>query len=103
MCFYQGSRKVERTDYNYLFTTSPTTTMSVSPTSVTSDVTVKSDENIALRSIRVVDTMGNTVKIQNYNGNQTEATLNMSDCKKGLYYIQVNNGIETNVVKVIKQ
>lgn len=84
-------------------TKTQTNTLSAYPTTVISDVTVKSDENVALRSIRIVDAMGNTIKVQNYNGNQTEATLNLSNCKKGLYYLQIGNEVETKTVKIIKQ
>lgn len=68
-----------------------------------SNVTVKSTDNTAIKSIRVIGTMGDLVKSQSYGNNCTEANFDLSNCKNGIYYIQVEktNGIET--AKIIKK
>lgn len=77
--------------------------LSVSPASVTSNVTIKISDDSSIKSIKVVSTMGNLVKAKSYNGDCREVNLDLSNCQKGIYYIQVEKttGIET--VKIIKK
>lgn len=78
-------------------------TFSVYPTSVTSDVTIKSEDNVPLKSIKIVSISGDLVKAQQFGNNQTEATFNLSSCRNGIYYMQVETGTETRTVKIIKK
>lgn len=89
--------------YSYLFSRAALNSLSVSPTSVTSDVTIKTTDDSSIKSIKVVSTMGNLVKAKSYNGNCKEVNFDLSNCQKGIYYIQVEktNGIET--AKIIKK
>lgn len=68
-----------------------------------SNVIVKLTDNSAIKSIKVVGTMGDVVKSQSYSNNCTEAHFDLSNCKNGIYYIQVEktNSIET--AKIIKK
>lgn len=68
-----------------------------------SNVTVKSIDESAIKSIRVVGTMGELVKNQLCGNNNMEAKIDLSNCKNGIYYIQVEktNGVET--AKIIKK
>lgn len=77
--------------------------ISVYPSTVTSDVTIKSTDESPIKSIKIVGTMGNMVKSKLYSGDCTEANLDLSNCKNGIYYIQVEkaNGVETS--KIIKK
>lgn len=78
-------------------------TFSVYPTSVTSDVTIKSEDNIPLKSVKIVSVSGDLVKAQQFGNSQTEATFNLSSCRNGIYYMQVETGTETRTVKIIKK
>lgn len=78
-------------------------TFSVYPTSVTSDVTIKSEDNVPLKSIKIVSISGDLVKAQQFGNSQTEATFNLSSCRNGIYYMQVETGTETRTVKIIKK
>lgn len=68
-----------------------------------SNVTIKSTDNAAIKIIRVIGTMGDLVKSQAYDNYCTEAYFDLSNCKNGIYYIQVEktNGVET--AKIIKK
>lgn len=68
-----------------------------------SNVTVKSTDDSAIKSIRVIGTMGDLVKSQSYGNNSMEANIDLSNCKNGIYYIQVEKttGVETS--KIIKK
>ena len=68
-----------------------------------SNVTVKSTDNVTIKSIRVIGTMGDLVKSQSYGNNCTETNFDLSNCKNGIYYIQVEkiDGVET--AKIIKK
>lgn len=68
-----------------------------------SNITVKSTDDSAIKSIRVIGTMGDLVKSQSYGNNCTETNFDLSNCKNGIYYIQVEktNGVET--AKIIKK
>lgn len=100
--YYNGT-KTDGISYSYLFTRTLAKSVSVNPTTVTSDVTVKSTDDASIKSIRVVGFMGDLVTAKSYGNNCTEANLDLSNCKKGIYYIQVEktNGVETT--KVIKK
>lgn len=95
--------KTDGISYSYLFTRTLANSVSVTPTTVTSDVTIKSTDDASIKSIRVVGFMGDLVTAKSYSNNCTEANLDLSNCKKGIYYIQVEktNGVETT--KVIKK
>ncbi|WP_195437120.1 T9SS type A sorting domain-containing protein [Parabacteroides goldsteinii] len=100
--YYNGT-KTDGISYSYLFSRTERNKIAVSPTVVTSDVTVKSTDDSAIKSVKIVGTMGDLVKTRSYNGNCTEAQFDLSNCKNGIYYIQVEktNGIET--AKIIKK
>lgn len=100
--YYNGT-KTDGISYSYLFSRALANSVSVNPTTVTSDVTVKSTDDASIKSIRVVGFMGDLVTAKSYSNNCTEANLDLSNCKKGIYYIQVEktNGVETT--KVIKK
>ncbi|MBS1319486.1 MAG: T9SS type A sorting domain-containing protein [Parabacteroides sp.] len=68
-----------------------------------SNITVKSTDDSAIKSIRFIGTMGDLVKSQSYGNNCTETNFDLSNCKNGIYYIQVEktNGVET--AKIIKK
>lgn len=68
-----------------------------------SNVTVKSTDDSAIKSIRVVGTMGDLVKSQSYGNNCTEVNLNLSNCQKGIYYIQVEKTTGVETAKIIKK
>lgn len=100
--YYNGT-KTDGISYSYLFSRTERNKIAVSPTVVTSDVIVKSTDDSAIKSVKIVGTMGDLVKTRSYNGNCTEAQFDLSNCKNGIYYIQVEktNGIET--AKIIKK
>lgn len=100
--YYNGT-KTDGISYSYLFSRTERNKTAVSPTVVTSDVIVKSTDDSAIKSVKIVGTMGDLVKTRSYNGNCTEAQFDLSNCKNGIYYIQVEktNGIET--AKIIKK
>lgn len=68
-----------------------------------SNITIKSTDDSAIKSIRVIGTMGDLVKSQSYGNNCTETNFDLSNYKNGIYYIQVEktNGVET--AKIIKK
>lgn len=94
-CIINGSRSLQ--------SLSSQQSVSVFPTTVISDVTIKSTDNSSIKSIKVVSAMGNLMKIKSYNDNCMKANLDLSNYKNGIYYLQVekSNGVET--VKVIKK
>lgn len=100
--YYDGI-KTDGISYSYLFTRTNEKSLSITPSVVTSDVTIKSTDNTAIKSIRVIGTMGDLVKSQSCGNNCTETNINLSNCKNGIYYIQVEktNGVET--AKIIKK
>lgn len=100
--YYNGT-KTDGISYSYLFSRAALNSLSVTPSTVTSDVTIKTTDNTAIKSIRVIGTMGDLVKSQSYGNNCTEANFDLSNCKNGIYYIQVEktNGVET--AKIIKK
>lgn len=100
--YYNGT-KTDGISYSYLFSRTERNKIAVSPTVVTSDVIVKSTDDSAIKSVKIVGTMGDLVKTRSYNGNCTEAQFDLSNCKNGIYYIQIEktNGIET--AKIIKK
>lgn len=100
--YYNGT-KTDGISYSYLFSRTERNKIAVYPTVVTSDVTVKSTDDSTIKSVKIVGTMGDLVKTRSYNGNCTEAQFDLSNCKNGIYYIQVEktNGIETT--KIIKK
>lgn len=100
--YYNGT-KTDGISYSYLFTRTNSKSLSVYPSAVTSNVTIKSIDDSAIKSIRVVGTMGDLVKSQSYGNNCTEVNIDLSNCKNGIYYIQVEKttGVETS--KIIKK
>lgn len=100
--YYNGT-KTDGISYSYLFTRTDSKSISVYPSTVTSDVTVKSTDDSAIKSIRVVGTMGDLVKSQSYGNNCTEANIDLSNCKNGIYYIQVEKTNGTETAKIIKK
>ena len=68
-----------------------------------SNVTVKSTDNVAIKLIRVIGTMGDLVKSQSYGNNCTETNFDLSNCKNGIYYIQVEKTTGVETAKIIKK
>lgn len=68
-----------------------------------SNVIVKSTDDSAIKSIRVVGTMGDVVKSQSYGNNSMEANIDLSNCKNGIYYIQVEKSTGIETAKIIKK
>lgn len=102
IAFYDGV-KTDYMSYSYLFSRASLKSLSVTPSVVTSNVTVKSTDESSIKSVTIIGSMGNIVKTKSYNSNCTEANFDLSNCKNDIYYIQVEktNGVET--VKVIKK
>lgn len=100
--YYSGT-KTDGISYSYLFTRTNSKSISVYPATVTSNVTVKSTDDSAIKSIRVVGTMGNMVKSKSYNSNCTEANLDLSNCQNGIYYIQIEKSTGIETTKIIKK
>lgn len=77
---------------------------SLSAVVTSSDVTLKSvDEGTTIQSVQVIGTAGNVVKTKSFGSNCTEANVDLSNCRNGIYYLHVvkNNGTET--VKIVKK
>lgn len=68
-----------------------------------SNITVKSTDDSAIKSIRVIGTMGNLVKSQSYGNNCIETNFDLSNCKNGIYYIQVEKTNRVETAKIIKK
>lgn len=100
--YYNGT-KTDGISYSYLFTRTNSKSISVYPSTVTSNVTVKSTDDSAIKSIRVVGTMGDLVKSQSYGNNNIEANIDLSNCKNGIYYIQVEKTTGVETAKIIKK
>lgn len=100
--YYNGT-KTDGISYSYLFSRTNKSKISVYPSVVTSDITIKSTDKSSIKSVKIIGTMGDLVKTRSYNSNCTEAQFNLSNCKNGIYYIQVEktNGVET--AKIIKK
>ena len=101
---YYNETKTDGISYSYLFARNINRNcVSVYPTTVTSDVTVKSTDDSAIKSIRVIGTMGDLVKSQSYGNNNMEANIDLSNCKNGIYYIQVEKTTGVETTKIIKK
>lgn len=100
--YYNGT-KTDGISYSYLFSRTNSKSISVFPSAVTSNVTIKSIDNFAIKSIRVVGTMGDLVKSQSYGNNSMEANIDLSNCKNGIYYIQVEKTTGVETAKIIKK
>lgn len=101
---YYNETKTDGISYSYLFARNINrNSVSVYPTTVTSDVTVKSTDDSAIKSIRVIGTMGDLVKSQSYGNNNMEANIDLSNCKNGIYYIQVEKTTGVETTKIIKK
>ena len=81
---------------------SPTTIL-VSPTVVSSSVSIQTTDNKGLKSIAIYDFSGRQVKRLNYENNETSISVPMNDVQAGIYIIviETDRGIEKH--KIVKQ
>lgn len=103
LAYYNGNQ-TDGISYDYLFSREVLTNLSVSLSAGTSNLNIKStDETTTIKYVQVVGAMGNVAKTKSFGTDCTEANVDLSNCRNGIYYIYIvkNNGTET--VKIVKK
>ena len=70
-----------------------TTEVSVSVSDVDLLTATENSKNILIKSIKVIDSYGNSRKIKRDEKGSKSLTLNVSDLQKGIYFILVSDGV----------
>jgi len=88
------------------FTVSPNpanseVTVNVSDASAVSDTV--STENVFIHKVTIIDAYGNTKKIKQYQSGLKAVTINVSDLRKGLYLMKINDGLTEETHRLLIQ
>ena len=77
-----------------------TTKFSIYPNPASSNITIAAPQTVSDYKLKVTDLTGKVISSNNFNG--IENTIDISSFAKGLYFFEINSGIKTETIKILK-